>query len=326
LNKLFLKQFFCKPRILVFFISFNCNLHCAMCFSWIKQKQIKEPTLDEIRTIFNDRMLKNNLEVINITGGEPTLRQDLPEIVKIILQNCSRLKRIDISTNGVNTSQVIDQVERVLAVLLPTNVQLSVSVSLDGVGEVHEKVRETPGIFSNVEKTILGLKELMSLYPFFNLGLNMTVSKLNYKAMDATREFAKNKGLGINFTLAAISDIGVESIRARERFEMNQEEKDQVMLSLKDLLLIGALDSDYARFLFTWLKTGKRNGICAFRQGKAFLLEPDSHIYSCGNFKEFMLGNIMEQPFRTLRNQLSSFRKAYPKRCLTCNSNCYLDV
>jgi MoaA/NifB/PqqE/SkfB family radical SAM enzyme len=180
-----------------------------MCFGWIKQNKIKEPSLDKIRTVFYDKVLKNNLEIINLTGGEPTLREDLVDIVKIILENCPRLKYLDIPTNGVNTQQVIDQIERILALLLPTNVKLSVTVSLDGVGEMHELVRQGNGIFYKIEQTIDALKELMPFYPFFSLGLNMTISKINYKTIEEVKKYAMQKGIGINFTLSAISDIGV---------------------------------------------------------------------------------------------------------------------
>lgn len=296
-----------------------------MCSCWIKQKQVREPNPNEIKKIFNDKTLQNNLEIINITGGEPTLRQDLTEIVKIILQNCSRLKRIDISSNGINTLQVIDQVERILALLLPTNVQLSVSVSLDGVGEVHEKVRETPVIFSSVEKTIVGLKELLRLYPFFNLGLNMTVSKLNYNAMEETRKYAIDKGIGINFTLAAISDIGVESFKVREKFQLNKDEKKTVASSIEKLANLGELDERYSRFLITWLLTGKRQGECAFRKGKSLLLEPNGDIYLCGNFKDFRIGNIFIESLERMRKRTSSISKNFSDKCLNCVSNCYID-
>jgi len=296
-----------------------------MCYAWVKQKLIKEPTLDEIKTIFNDRVFKNNLKVINITGGEPTLRHDLPEIIKIILQSCVNLKCIDISTNGVNTQQVIDQIECILALLLPTNVKLTVSISLDGIYDTHERVRQTQGIFRGIDQTIDRLKELMELYPFFNLGLNMTISKLNYNAIEEVQGYAIRKKLGVSFTLSAISDIGVESVRMRDKFEMTQEEKNKVALSFKDLLRAGILDSEYARFLFTWLETGKRDSDCAFRRGKALLLEPSGDIYSCGNYKDFRIGNLLQVPLKESaffnRNNLA---KEYKIKCETCNSNCYI--
>lgn len=324
MNNLFLMRFFCRPKIMVFFISFNCNLRCAMCSAWIKQRQIQEPTLAQIGVAFNDKVLRDSIEVVNITGGEPTLRKDLSEIVKIILKNCLRLKRLDISTNGVDTAQVLDQVERVLAILLPTESKLGVSISLDGIGRVHEQVRNTEEIFGRIEQTIDGLKELMPLYPGFTMGLNMTISKLNYGVMDEVKNYAKSKGLGVNFTLSALSDIGVESIRVRDRFEMNQEEKSNVADFLEELSGQNEIDKRYADFLKEWLVNGRRRGSCAFRQGKSLLLEPNGHVYLCGNFKEFRMGNIFLEPFAKMRKRIVGFSGSFPEKCFKCASNCYI--
>lgn len=316
--------FFCKPKILVFFVSFNCNLRCAMCSAWIKQKQVKEPDLNQIRTLFADKILKESLEIINITGGEPTLRGDLSEIIKLILQNCSKIKRIDISTNGVNTLQVVDQIERILALLLPTNIKLTTSISLDGLEEVHEQVRQTQKIFANIENTIYALKELMALYPFFNLGINMTISRFNYKIAEEVKRYVQDKGLGINFTLSALSDIGVESMPVKDNFEMQAEEKEEFIISLKKMQKAGEFNQDYLNFMAHWLLTGKRNGNCAFRKGKSILLEPSGDLYLCGNFKEFKIGNIFSEPFSRMRSRIPGISKYYARRCLTCSSNCYI--
>jgi MoaA/NifB/PqqE/SkfB family radical SAM enzyme len=296
-----------------------------MCYAWVKQKENKEFSLDEIKCIFNDKLIRNNLEVINITGGEPTLRPDLTEIIRIITKNCIRLSRIDISTNGVNTSQIVDQIERILALLLPINIKLTASISLDGIGEIHEQVRGAPDIFSNIESSIRELKELMLIYPFFSLGINMTVSKLNYFAIEEMQEFALKKGVGINFTLAASSEIGVESKHVRKEFEMNQEEKDKVVLSLERLLESKMIDPQYAKFLFIWLKTGKRYGGCAFRRGKAVLVEPGGEVYLCGNFRESRIANILEGPLVEMWGKAGNKLKGLSERCLTCVSNCYMD-
>ncbi|MDD4894455.1 MAG: radical SAM protein [Candidatus Omnitrophica bacterium] len=310
---------------MVFFISFRCNLRCAMCYAWVKQKQIKELSIEEIAKIFDDKLLINNLEIINITGGEPTLRDDLGQIVKIILQKCIRLKRIDISTNGVNTAQAVDQIERILALLLPTDVKLTASISLDGVGKAHERIRGAGGIFVKIEETIDELKKLMSLYPFFSLGFNMTISKLNYSAIEEVKRYALQKGIGVNFTLAAISDIGVESAKVRKEFEMNQDEKNKVVVSLEDLSRANMINQRYAQFLLTWLRKQRRSGGCAFKAAKAFLVEPDGATYLCGNFKEAGVGNISKEPLECMLKRSRSVLRSIPKNCASCVSNCYWD-
>jgi len=296
-----------------------------MCYSWVKQKQTQEPSINDIQHIFDNQLIRENLEIVNITGGEPTLRSDLSEIIKIISRNCIHLKRIDLPTNGVNTLQILDQVERILTILLPTSIKLTVCISLDGVGETHELVRGRENIFANIEQTMEGLKELMYLYHFFHFGLNMTISKLNYHAIEEVSDYAFKKRIGINFTLSAISEIGVESIRMREKFEMNEEEKNKVALSLENLSKSGMMEPNYMQFVLKWLRTGRRNGDCAFRKGKAFLLEPNGETYLCGNFKDFRICNILKEPFEIGWKRRNAVFRSSSHRCASCVSNCYIE-
>jgi len=313
------------PKIMVFFTSFECNLRCAMCFAWSKQKQTEQLSLRQIQNLFEDNLIRDNLEIVNITGGEPTLRADLTEIIQIILKNCPNLRRIDLATNGVNTVEVIDQAERTLALLLSTNVKLTINISLDGVDELHEKIRGSAGIFAKIEQTTEHLRELMLLYPFLSIGFNMTISRLNYQAIEEVSRYAGHQGIGVSFTLAALSDIGVESSRVRAKFELNQEEKEKTASILQGLLQAGKLDPRNTKFMLHWLKTGKRSGNCAFSRGRAFLLEPDGQAYICGNFKEFRLGNVAEQDFEKVWHNAAKVLTTLKGKCVNCNSNCYIN-
>lgn len=295
-----------------------------MCYVWQKQKNSEELSLEQIEKIFSEKSISSNLEIINLTGGEPTLRTDLTEIVRILLKYCGKLKRIDIPTNGINTLQILDRLEQISVSLLPTDVKLNITVSLDGIGAIHEKIRGKQNIFKNVDRTVQGLKELRTLYPILSLGINTVVNKINYKYLQENRSYALANDIGINFTLAAISEIGVESIETKEKFLMNDQEKREVIPFFNELLESGELKPSYGRFIIDLLKTGRRNNGCAFRKAKALLLEPNGNVYLCGNFKKFILGNINQNSFSEIR-----YRKVFGDEdrrvCKICASNCYWD-
>jgi len=295
-----------------------------MCSAWVKQHSRPELSLWQIEKIFSDPLLRTNIEIVNLTGGEPTMRLDMAQIIRVVTQQCLKLKRIDIPTNGINTCNVLDAVERALVVLLPTDVRLNVTVSVDGVGQVHEKVRGVSGIFPGIEKTIFGLKDLTTLYPYLSVSLNATISKENICGLDGLRDYARSLGLGINFTLAAISEIGVESFGMKDRFEMSDTDKKQVVSFFERLISEDAVGKDYGHYILNWLKTGKRTLPCSFRRGKAILLESDGEYYACGNFKEFRLGNLLVESFDSGCKKIASVKKYFSKRCSGCISNCYI--
>lgn len=282
-------------------------------------------SFQEIQRIFSDKTLSRDVKRVNLTGGEPTLREDIVDIVRCLVKSCKRLRSIDIPTNGIDTLKVVDKFERILAAVLPYKVRVSGTVSIDGVGPVHRRVRGLSADFNRIEQTLRRLKELAELYPYFSLGINTTVSQANASDLDEMLRYAESVGIGINFTLAAISDIGVDSVSERESFELSEAKKQELLKFFGHLLEQKKLHAPYGEFILQWLKTGQRSLPCSFRKGKTILIEPDGETYACGNFKDFKIGNIALDPFEKIRRKGYSFEDQFARHCPTCVSNCYMD-
>lgn len=228
-------------------------------------------------------------------------------------------------TNGINTEQVLDKLESVLTALLPTNVKLAVTVSLDGVGEVHEKVRGVAGIFKNIENTIKGIKEIQSLWPGFCFGINATISKLNFDRLEEVKAYAFDSGIGINFTLGAISEIGVESAEMKDGFLIGDREKKALAEFFEKHIEDKTIEKKYGELVIGLLKTGRRQPACAFMAKKAVLIEPDGNTYMCGNFKDFFIGNAVKDSFDVIQKNAKNIPKDKWKKCFSCESNCYIE-
>ncbi len=80
-------------------VTYRCNAKCYMCHTWKHpSKKEEEFTPDLIQKI------PDGMQFINITGGEPFLRDDLDEIIAIAL---TKTRRLVISTNGYFTKKII---------------------------------------------------------------------------------------------------------------------------------------------------------------------------------------------------------------------------
>lgn len=296
-----------------------------MCHAWKKQTADNELSVGSVDLLLGDRYLSRSLERINLTGGEPTLYPNLLDAIKIFIKRCPSLKSIDMPTNGLEASVVEEKVETILAALFSSRARLSVTISLDGVGDIAEKVRGVPGAFERVDKTINMMKELGALYRNrLSVNINATVSKINFNKMEELKTYAAGKEMGINFTPAAISEIGVESAREMERFAMGRDEKKEVILFFEKLVSDSAIDRSYGEFVINWLRGNARRAGCVFRDKKAFLVEPSGNVYLCGNFKEFLLGNINEKSFSDIWGSSGKINSEAWKRCCFCASNCYM--
>ena len=78
----------------------RCNLHCAVCFADSGRGKAQDPSLEKISWLLERAMAAVGPSNLQLSGGEPTLRDDLPEIVEI-----ARLvgySFIQVNTNGLH--------------------------------------------------------------------------------------------------------------------------------------------------------------------------------------------------------------------------------
>ncbi len=83
----------------------RCNLSCWYCFFYAeKAGYVYEPSIDEIRMMVRKLSEQGVTMAIQLTGGEPTLRDDLPEIIKVLKEE--GVTHIQLNTNGIKFAQL----------------------------------------------------------------------------------------------------------------------------------------------------------------------------------------------------------------------------
>jgi pyruvate-formate lyase-activating enzyme len=88
-----------KPKILLVNFTGKCNLSCPICYWGGKMNtKIAEMSIDDLENLVD---MYNFSETITITGGEPTVREDIFDVIKLIK---SKKKKVNLQTNGVKTS------------------------------------------------------------------------------------------------------------------------------------------------------------------------------------------------------------------------------
>lgn len=130
-------------------------------------------TADEIKRIF---LNLGPIEYIYLAGGEPFIREDFSEILQNIYE-FSTPKTINISTNGQIVDNTIAAVDNFLKE--HPKVHLIVKVSIDGIKEDHDKIRETPGAFARAMAAYESLMRLKNKYRNLKVGVNTVFSSLN---------------------------------------------------------------------------------------------------------------------------------------------------
>ncbi len=174
------------PMNLTISVSYRCNSRCKTCNVW--QRPNDDFTLEEYEKTFAS--VGHAAYWFTFSGGEPTLRKDLPEMVELAYRYC-RPGIINIPTNGIQDKIIPARIERVLQAA-PTS-EVIINLSLDGVGEKHDIVRGVKGNFERAMRTYAGLKALKSRYKNFTLGVHTVISNFNIDEFDNIYNFVHNE-------------------------------------------------------------------------------------------------------------------------------------
>jgi len=150
-------------------------------------------TIDEIEKVFKSM---KPMYFFNISGGEPFLRKDLPQIIEL---GCKYLKPrvIHIPTNAIQTGKIARDTREMVKIIRsydPT-VPFTIKPSIDGVGEKHDEIRGAKGNFKALLKTIDELKIIEAEYDNFHLELGTVISNFNVDSLDDIEDFVHTLGI-----------------------------------------------------------------------------------------------------------------------------------
>jgi MoaA/NifB/PqqE/SkfB family radical SAM enzyme len=139
-------------------------------------------------------------------GGEPFLREDLPDIVDCFYRHCN-VRNVAISTNGSMPENIAAIVRKILATYKNN---LTINVSFDAIGQEHDEIRQLPGIFSKACSTYQALRQMTSEYPNLNAGIIMTCSPYNHHSLRKTytqlKELLHPDSIVLNYMRGNVKD------------------------------------------------------------------------------------------------------------------------
>lgn len=291
-----------SPEYLTLFVTNKCNSSCRHCFYWQSlNSSEKDLSCDEINKLSSNM---DNFLFLLITGGEPFLRDDIPEIVKIFYRkNC--LKKLAIATNGYFVENIEKGVEGILREC--PGLELNVNISLDGIGEDHDRIRGKDGMFAKAIAATKVIKQLKMHYPDLLLSVIYTFSALNENKAASDYQYIKKTIKPDYFNLSLVRgntrEQGLRVGNIREYNNLWSEIK-------KDILSKCFRQSVLSRLLSAAKVTAKDLALKTLMQdryitpcyaGKTnIVIYPNGDVYPC---------ELLEEGFGNLRKEGYDLRK-----------------
>jgi MoaA/NifB/PqqE/SkfB family radical SAM enzyme len=174
------------PANITVSVSYRCNSRCKTCNVWLlPNDDLSVPEWDRVFA-----SLGTAPYWFTFSGGEPTLRKDLPEMVASAYRHC-RPGIINIPTNGIQANVIPARIERVLESAPKSEV--IINLSLDGVGLKHDEVRGVRSNWSHAMTTYAALKELKKRYKHLTVGIHTVISNFNVDSFPELCEFVQRE-------------------------------------------------------------------------------------------------------------------------------------
>ena len=173
-------------KLVIFFVTSACNAKCRTCFYWEELNRRGDLTWDEIRTLSQTMPRFTDLW---LSGGEPMLRRELPEILRLFyLQNGVRW--VNLPTNGLLPERTAEWVEQILTE--NPELDLDLNVALDGLFRMQDSIRAVPGNFSKTLETLDRLQKCRERFKRFRLNVNTVICAENFDQALEIGEFVKD--------------------------------------------------------------------------------------------------------------------------------------
>ena len=283
-------------------VTYRCNARCTMCNRYkCPSKPEEELSIETIKKL-------PKMYFTNITGGEPFIREDLPDIVRELYKKSDR---IVISTNGFFTDRIIKLCEE-----FPN---VGIRISIEGLEETNNKIRGLEDGFNRGYSTLKKLVEMK--HP--DVGFGMTVQDANAK--DLVPLYDLSNELNMEFATASLHN-SFYFVEAKNII------KDRLMVAKEfEKLINKLLESNSPK---KWFRAYFNHGLINYIFGQkrllpcdmafdTFFIDPYGDVMPCNGTKEKeVMGNLNEQTWDELWN--SEQAEKVRNKVRHCDRQCWM--
>lgn len=327
-----------KKPVVVWNMTRRCNLKCVHCYAQAKDIEFENELSTEEGKALIDDLASFGSPVILFSGGEPTLRKDLPELAAYAREKGMRAV---ISTNGT-------LIDRDMAKKLKEVGLSYVGVSLDGIRETNDKFRGMKGAFDAALRGLHNCQE-----ECIKVGLRFTINKQNVRDIPAIFDLLEEEKIPrICFYHLVYAGRGSKMVSEDLSLDESRQAVDLILERTRKLHEKGfpaeVLTVDnHCDGPYLYMKLLKENPeraaevfeLLSMNQGNSSgigigCVSWDGAVHADQFWRHYSFGNVRERPFSEIWNDLSDelmdglknrkpLIKAHADRCARCK---WLDV
>jgi radical SAM protein with 4Fe4S-binding SPASM domain len=292
-------------------VTYRCQNKCLFCYaeSPARGRDVPEMSTVEVKKIIDRIFDEAHCPTVSFTGGEPTLREDLPELIAYAK---SKGMRVNLITNGLRCAEA-PYVEGLKAAGLD-----SAQVSLEGpTAEVHDAIVRHPGAFAQSSRAVHVLRAAG-----IHTHTNTTICGSNRQHLLDLVDYIADELHSEYFSMNVIISTGTALHHGEEDVTYTEVgpliEQIQQRAQEKGLKLVWYSPIPYC--IFNPVTHGQGSKSCACVDG-LLSVAPDGELLPCSSF-ERGIGNLLQHPFAELwfspQARYWREKKFLPPACSQC--------
>jgi MoaA/NifB/PqqE/SkfB family radical SAM enzyme len=180
-----------KPRELQMPITSRCNSRCVTCNIW-KDKCNVDIDPFALKIALEDPFF-SKVRLVGLNGGEPSTYKQVDDLMNALLV-LPKLNRIHVISNAIVASKLLDFMLVIKNRSREKNIKVYLTISLDGVGDIHDKERGVPNSFAKTLATLKTINADKNKYCDV-LDIGTTISNININRIVEVEEFTSALGV-----------------------------------------------------------------------------------------------------------------------------------
>lgn len=315
-----------RPRVIQLPITSRCNSACVTCNVWKKEFEKKDVDAEQLTTVLRDPFFKK-VNAVGVNGGELSLHPHFIQVIESIL-TLPRIKYISVISNGLLTEKLLSVLKETKKKCEKKSVILTLTLSIDGVGEVQERVRGVTHAYMKVYNTLISILNNQQVY-CDHINIGCTISSYNVYYLPQMELLSQQLHIPIEFHLAVpnkrihtfedanrysvLADTRATKIAA-EFFYKKMEERSS---SMYDALRY------FMQYKFLTKNGEKRMALCSYKY-QDVTVDENLNLYLCATASD-CIGNLQKETPKQMfeKGKIKEMENKTFKNCNTCIHYCW---
>ena len=296
-------------------VTYKCNFNCKMCGMHNLIHKV-DYSINELEQILKDKLF-GKVTSVGLNGGEPFMRSDLVECVKVMIQALPNLKNISIITNGYFTESIGDKLLLIYEMSKKREISINVSISVDGIDRMQDLMRGHEKAWENAEKTLKMISTDMNKYCDY-LGIICTVTRYNVYNLEEVEVWSKKKNIPVRYNIATVN-LRIDNLDKYEDFSIFSDEKARLIA--QEFFYKKAIQENSETYfgIYLYIREKRRYAYCPCQYNDWVTLIPNGNISYCATYSK-ELGSALEQSAYDIFNgNIQILQEIRKNNCTNCS-------